>query len=96
MPYKVIIKKEGESNIPFRVYEIPENIDELVEFMQYARTYPDVYRIEVDGNFVWSKVHTIMFNEIVSPLLRIAGREDFANYVSLVLGFIYTSAEAEK
>jgi hypothetical protein len=95
--YKIVVKIDGQSNVPFNVFDMPEMIDELLEFITVAKKNPDKFRLEIVGNFVWSEKATHRFISFFEPIKRVSESigETRGEGASLLMGFFQAMAMVE-
>lgn len=89
--YRIIVKREGESNKPYRVFEFPEHVDEVVEFIQEAKTQPGVFKIEIVGEFIWDEKQTNICNHFFEPVYRMMGDQGM-DRIAFVAGLFQGAA----
>jgi hypothetical protein len=96
--YRIIVKVDGQSNIPLHVFEMPEMVDELSEFINNAKKNPDKFRLEIVGNFLWNEKVTRRFIDFFEPVKRITemtgGGSTFED-ASIFMGFLQAMAMIE-
>ena len=59
--YKVVIKREGQSNFPIAVLSSDMAISEMLEVIDMLMKNPNVYRMEFYGETIWSERETTCF-----------------------------------
>ena len=88
--FKIVVKREGVSNLPAYVFDGYTAPSEIEEALEEIALRPNEYRFEIVGNFVWNEFDTEMYISFVKPLVRIAAGDD--GTIPILFGCIQTNA----